>query len=87
MTRPLTDKDKLIIKLTEIYNQLEELESVLETSFSDLRTSLNQEEEEKINRPVKKLIILEEMVKENYGCLHAGQAAQGLKLELGLGRG
>ncbi len=45
--------------LTGIYDQLEELESVLEASFSDLRTSLNREEEQKLVEPVQRLSELE----------------------------
>lgn len=87
MTGPLTEKDKLLAKLTDIYNQLEELESVLETSFSNHRTSLNQEEQEKVNGPVKKLHIMEEMMEGKFGSIHSGQAVKSLKLELGFGRG
>lgn len=44
MTRPTHEKEKLVTMLTEIYDQLEELELVLESSFSDLRMCLNNEE-------------------------------------------
>ncbi len=37
MNKPLSDKEKLLSMLTEIYDQLEELELVLEASFSDHR--------------------------------------------------
>ena len=45
--------------LTEIYDQLEELEIVLEASFSDLRIQMNNEELTKLTAPVQKLTKLE----------------------------
>lgn len=76
--------------LTEIYDQLEELESVLEASFSDLRYSLNQEEQEKLTIPVQKLSAIENII-ENQSAAHGildeysdnNQVAKALKLELG----
>ncbi|MEH7085617.1 hypothetical protein V7139_23150 [Neobacillus drentensis] len=55
MNKPLSDKEKLISMLTEIYDQLEDLEVVLEASFSDLRKSLDQEEQDKIRESKQKL--------------------------------
>ncbi len=46
--------------LTEIYDQLEDLEVVLEASFSDLRKSLDQEEQDKIMESKQKLFGLEQ---------------------------
>ncbi|PLS03573.1 hypothetical protein [Neobacillus cucumis] len=48
MNIPLSEKERMLTMLTEIYDQLEELESVLEASFSDQRHLLNNEEQEKI---------------------------------------
>lgn len=42
MNRP-TEKEQLLSMLTEIYNQLEELDLVLEASFSDTRKSLEKD--------------------------------------------
>jgi hypothetical protein len=90
MNKPLSEKEKLLTMLTEIYDQLEELESVLEASFSDLRTSLNQEEKEKLTIPVQKLSAIENQI-ENQSATQDivdeysdnNQVAKALKLELG----
>ncbi|MGG3562564.1 hypothetical protein ABES03_13305 [Neobacillus rhizosphaerae] len=90
MNKPLSEKEKLLTMLTEIYDQLEELESVLEASFSDLRYSLNQEEQEKLTIPVQKLSAIENII-ENQSAAHGildeysdnNQVAKALKLELG----
>ena len=66
MNKPLSDKEKLISMLTEIYDQLEDLEVVLEASFSDLRKSLNHEEQDKIMDSKQKLFgIQQKMEKVN----------------------
>ena len=90
MNKPLSEKEKLLTMLTEIYDQLEELESVLEASFSDLRSSLNQEEQEKLTLPVQKLSAIENKI-ENQSATQGildeysdnNQVAKALKLELG----
>ena len=90
MNKPLSEKEKLLTMLTEIYDQLEELESVLEASFSDLRSSLNQEEQEKLTIPVQKLSAIENKI-ENQSATQGildeysdnNQVAKALKLELG----
>jgi YesN/AraC family two-component response regulator len=90
MNKPLSEKEKLLTMLTEIYDQLEELESVLEASFSDLRTSLNQEEQEKLTIPVQKLSAIENKIENQSatqdildGYSDNKQVAKALKLELG----
>ncbi|WP_413309231.1 hypothetical protein AA0X95_12260 [Bacillus sp. 1P10SD] len=90
MNKPLSEKEKLLTMLTEIYDQLEELESVLEASFSDLRYSLNQEEQEKLTIPVQKLSAIEKKIENpsvTQGILDEytenNQVAKALKLELG----
>ncbi|MDR6122618.1 hypothetical protein QFZ87_002215 [Bacillus sp. SLBN-46] len=90
MNKPLSEKEKLLTMLTEIYDQLEELESVLEASFSDLRTSLNQEEQEKFTIPVQKLSAIENKIENQSatpdildGYSDNKQIAKALKLELG----
>ncbi|PFP27258.1 hypothetical protein COJ96_15750 [Bacillus sp. AFS073361] len=64
MNKPLSDKEKLISMLTEIYDQLEDLEVVLEASFSDLRKSLDQEEQDKIMESKQKLFGLEKTMEK-----------------------
>jgi hypothetical protein len=59
MNKPLSDKEKLISMLTEIYDQLEELEVVLEASFSDLRNDLHKDEHAKIAASKQTLSVLE----------------------------
>jgi hypothetical protein len=60
MNSSLPEKEKLLSMLTEIYDQLEELEIVLEASFSDLRIQMNNEELNKLSAPVQRLSKLEE---------------------------
>jgi hypothetical protein len=90
MNKPLSDKEKLISMLTDIYDQLEELEVVLEASFSDLRKSLDKEEHAKIAASKQKLIELE----HNIDCVSSisslevngsnpNHVSRALQLELG----
>jgi hypothetical protein len=92
MNKPLTEKEKLLMMLTDIYDQLEELESVLEASFSDLRCSLNKEEHSKLTIPLQKLSMLENKIdSEIVNPISTGeltdipvhQTGKSLKLELG----
>jgi molecular chaperone GrpE (heat shock protein) len=62
MTRPLTEKEQLITKLTGIYDQLKELDMALEASFSELRTNLDREQHEKIADSHQKMIHLEKII-------------------------
>ena len=48
MTIPMSEKEKMLTMLTEIYVQLEELESVLEASFSGHRLNMYSEEQQKL---------------------------------------
>lgn len=43
----MSEKEKMLLMLTEICNQIEELESVLEASFTDCRLHLKSKEQEK----------------------------------------
>ncbi|HEY2420413.1 MAG TPA: hypothetical protein VGI04_03315 [Neobacillus sp.] len=61
MNKPMSEKERLISMLTEIYDQLEGLESVLEITFSDLRTNLNKNELTKINGPEQRISKLEKL--------------------------
>lgn len=90
MNTPLSEKENLLTMLTVIENQLEELESVLEASFSDLRISLNNEEQKKINDSAQKLSFLEHKIDqlnltffENSLESNKHHAAKRLELELG----
>jgi predicted transcriptional regulator len=49
MSKQISEKEKLLSMLTGIYDQLEELELVLEKSFSDARNKLNMDEHKKIS--------------------------------------
>lgn len=91
MNKPQSEKEKLLTMLTEIYDQLEELESVLEASFSDLRFNLNWQEQEKLTKPMQKLTVVENKLEVQNG-LQLGTdeygekinpVANSLKLELG----
>jgi len=90
MNKPFTEKEKLLIVLTNIYDQLEELDSVLEASFSDLRTSLNKDEFNKITVPKRRLSVIENEIfelnpianKEAFDSNRC-QASRPLKLEMG----
>ncbi|WP_066257093.1 hypothetical protein [Neobacillus drentensis] len=62
MNKPLSDKETLISMLTEIYVQLEDLEVVLEASFSDLRKNLNKDEQAKLIVSKQKLKGLEKSI-------------------------
>jgi hypothetical protein len=90
MKKSLSQKEKLLTTLTEIYDQLEELELVLEASFSDLRLSLNQEEMEKLKIHEQRLSVIEQefenintLVTEEVTSLNPKQVSRSLKLELG----
>ncbi|MFK9093421.1 hypothetical protein [Bacillus salipaludis] len=88
MNKPLSEKEKLLTMLTGIYDQLEELESVLEASFSDLRNSLNREEQGKLTVPVQKLSDMEKKIaivnqSEENSDSSLNQVSKSLKLELG----
>jgi hypothetical protein len=65
MADRLIEKEKLLIKLTDIHDQLEELESALEASFSELRKNLNKEEQDKLAVSKQKLSMLEIKLNEN----------------------
>lgn len=90
MEKSLSEKEKLLSTLTEIYDQLEELELVLEASFSDLRLSLDQKELEKLKVHEQRLSVIEKEF-ENLSNLSAEdvtnsnpiQVTRSLKLELG----
>lgn len=81
-------KEKLLSMLTEIYEQLEELEVVLEHSLTDLRENLNNQQLSQINELDNKisdtesayqdLLTMKQFSKENIQ-----NPKKALKLELG----
>ncbi len=85
----LPEKERLLSMLTEIYDELEELELVLEASFSDLRHSLNRDEFNKLSSAEIKLSMLEkDLDKLNMNSSEIqekqpGQIKPALKLEMG----
>jgi hypothetical protein len=88
MTRPLQEKEKLLTMLTEIYDQLEELELVLEASFTDHRMNLNSDELDKISVPEQRLSMMEKEFEDlNLGGdkveTNHNQVKRALKLEMG----
>ncbi|WHY84411.1 hypothetical protein QNH39_17315 [Neobacillus novalis] len=90
MNKPLANKEKLLTMLTGIYDQLEELESVLEASFSEQRVHLNMEEQGKLIVPIQKLAFMEKALKkidpiynEEIPDFNPNQLSKTLKLELG----
>ena len=88
----MSEKEKLVTMLTDIYDQLEELESVLEATFSDLRTNLNKNELDKITVPKQRLTVIENelfsvdgnpMLSNGIVDSNRCQASRSLKLEMG----
>lgn len=59
MNEPMSQKEMLMVMLMEIHDQLEELEMVLDNSFSDFRIKLEQREMVKLKLPEDRLTILE----------------------------
>ncbi|MDQ6599426.1 hypothetical protein E2K98_16460 [Bacillus salipaludis] len=89
MNKPMSEKEMLLTMLTDIYDQLEELESVLEASFSDLRNSLVEDEHNKLTVPKQRLSAIDEEMGHlfpdtcNHTDLKQNHVSGRLKLELG----
>lgn len=89
MNTSLPEKERLLSMLTEIYDELEELELVLDASFSDLRQSINKIEYNKISSAKIKLSKLERdldrlnMNPHEESEKHTGQIKPAFKLEMG----
>ena len=79
------EKEKLLSMLTEIHDQLEELESVLESSFSNLRHSMNEEELNKMIEPKLKLLTIQNELeqKQTRNENSTSQITRAMKLEMG----
>jgi hypothetical protein len=60
MKKNFTEKDELLSMLADIYVQLEELDNVLETSFSEERKSLNDGMIKKINSSKQQISFLDD---------------------------
>jgi hypothetical protein len=92
MKESISQKEKLLLMMTEIYNQLEELESILEESFSEVRSDWENEELDKFTVPVQKITELEVKMKddslkkmeEQKEVSFPTQKPSALKLELGM---
>ncbi|WP_045517843.1 hypothetical protein [Neobacillus niacini] len=86
MNSSLPEKEKLLSMLTEIYDQLEELEIVLEASFLDLRIQMNNEELNKLSAPVQRLSKLEkklDRINPTSNEEQSNSVTKALKLEMG----
>lgn len=89
MDKKIIAKEELLSMLTDISDQLEELEGILETSLSKARQNVRNEYTAKINDCGEKITALENeaanILKENEGLGHASQLhrANSMKLELG----
>jgi hypothetical protein len=88
MNSSLPEKEKLLSMLTEIYDQLEELEVVLEASFSDLRVRMNHEELKKLSAPQQRLTKLEKQLERGFPSKEEEERdpsslTRALKLEMG----
>ncbi|WML45074.1 hypothetical protein [Neobacillus sp. PS3-40] len=66
MINSVSQKEKLLIMMTEIYDQLEELESVLDASFSELSDKWKTDELSKMVEPEQKISNLEKKIEEVY---------------------
>jgi hypothetical protein len=81
-------QEKLLTMLTEIYDQLEELEEVLEHSLTDLRGNLYQEQSDRIDHNEALMTNIEDSYHEqsrvNTNIIEFPQnSKKALKLELG----
>jgi hypothetical protein len=75
-------QEKLLTMLTEIYDQLEELEAVLEHSLTDLRGNLSKQQSSKITLIEHDLSILDSTYKQTID-INKQPLKQTLKLGLG----
>jgi hypothetical protein len=91
MSETIVQKEKLLMMMTEIYNQLEELEFVLETSFTELHDNWKNEELNKFAEPNQRISNLEKNIVENpykkfeeqKDTSYTDQKSSSLKFELG----
>ncbi|MDP4083842.1 MAG: hypothetical protein Q8934_04415 [Bacillota bacterium] len=64
MNGEMSQKEKLLLMMTEIYNQLEELETVLEETFADLHETYFDDEVTKLTTIDHKMTNLEKKFEE-----------------------
>lgn len=89
MNKSMIEKEELIGKLTEIYDRLEELEGVVEATFSEHRIQLNNEKLMRILSAEQQLLTIEnEYIHFNSSppndiVSYPNQVKAPLKLELG----
>ncbi|WP_442594465.1 hypothetical protein [Neobacillus sp. D3-1R] len=88
MIEKQNSKEKVLHMLTEIYDQLEELESVLEYSLTDLRINMGQQQLDQINKAEEKINKLEQSMTESAFSFQVNKETYqnlppALKLELG----
>lgn len=81
-------QEKLLTMLTEIYDQLEELEAVLENSLTDLRGNLYQQHSASMTLSEEKLNCIEQAYNDEFFVNQIKSdnyqnRKQALKLELG----
>lgn len=91
MNEPVSEKEVLLMMLTKMCEQLEDVDSVLEVSFSDLRSQWFQEETEKLAACGREISLLENRInkvnsanKEDYASYSAIKK-QGPSLQLDIG--
>ncbi|MFD2445818.1 hypothetical protein ACFSO7_17815 [Bacillus sp. CGMCC 1.16607] len=83
-----SSKEKLLTMLTEIYDQLEELEEVLDCSLSDLRDDLYQQHSNNVAKIEEKIVMKEQKYHRHISATKCEKETnqsipQNLKLELG----
>lgn len=89
MNEPVSEKDLLLMMLNEMNEQLEELDSIIETSFSELRSHWFREEVKKLSVCSKRVSLIEsKKINSHYRGEFASSSdkkqTSSLKLELGL---
>ncbi|WP_264738375.1 hypothetical protein [Cytobacillus firmus] len=86
MQGKMVEKDELLAMLTEIYDQLEELENVLESNLSGLRQDWYYEQSEKLEVCESRLEAIEEdmtVIRSEADNIENAKRSAGMKLELG----
>ena len=85
MKKNVNAKEELIHMLSEIYNQLEELETALDTNFSGIRKQLHNDSSEQISSCMNEMQLLETKAAyyQTKGSKADGKLQPSIKLELG----
>ncbi|MBG9546549.1 hypothetical protein ACOSZF_02400 [Cytobacillus firmus] len=86
MQGKMVEKEELLAMLSEIFDQLEELESVLESNLSGLRQDWYYEQSEKIEACESRLEVIEEdmsAIKSEADSIESAKRSARMKLELG----